>query len=128
MSSLESIDTYRCYQYNRSLYFITSSDVSGWYDGFLIIYLTVISLYPLLTKCLIVTSDLLSSSKVNSINAPFIHQTGCISYHCYTDYFQLYVFVKPGELSNLSIFDNCLEDISGLISLSFLLLKHNNRF
>lgn len=45
-----------------------------------------------------------------------ICQFGSISYHCYADDVQLPVFVKPGELSNLSILHSCLNKISTWMS------------
>lgn len=50
---------------------------------------------------------------------------GCVSYHRHDSVVQLYVFVKSGELPYLSTLHNCINEISALMSHSFLHLNQN---
>ncbi len=53
-----------------------------------------------------------------------IHRHG-ISFHCYADDTQLYLPVKPTDLSMLSSLQDCLSDIKNWMSLNFLQLNPN---
>ncbi len=54
-----------------------------------------------------------------------ICQYGCVFYHCYVDDTQLYISVKPGDLSNLTTLRQCLAEISNWMSHNFLQLNHS---